>query len=197
MDLGLIEFEEADLSSLSQLPTPDQLNSSYTEKLHIKKEGKKILHGKYKSSRRTTSLLDLFFPSSLGRSNNGRFFAFVVLFVFVLYVSNFVKNFRTFFFFYFRNFYFYLLFLLTVMTVRNMLFIILLFARHATCISAMEPTGSKEASLSTSSDHNKEEPISRNAFRGSKCNDYWYFLWSFPLFLRSFTFSCNNWASIT
>lgn len=83
-----------------------------------------------------------------------------------------LKTFVHFFFFYFRNFYFYLLFLLTVMTVRNMLFIILLFARHATCISAMEPTGSKEASLSTSSDHNKEEPISRNAFRGSKCNDY-------------------------
>ncbi|KAG1693492.1 F-BAR domain only protein 2 [Nymphon striatum] len=65
---GLIEFEEADLSSLSQLPTPDQLNSSYTEKLHIKKEGflkskrdKKKEKKKKKKSESKEELVDILF----------------------------------------------------------------------------------------------------------------------------------------
>lgn len=59
-------FEEADLSPLGLNQSPDS-SEIHTEDKPYKKEGKKMsLHRKSKPSRRTTSLLDLFFSSSLG-----------------------------------------------------------------------------------------------------------------------------------
>ncbi|XP_055935608.1 F-BAR domain only protein 2-like isoform X1 [Argiope bruennichi] len=65
---GAVIFEEADLSPLGQCNSPDSSENQGEEKTY-KKEGKKMsLHRKSKPSRRTTSLLDLFFSSSLGNS---------------------------------------------------------------------------------------------------------------------------------
>ncbi|XP_076308979.1 F-BAR domain only protein 2 isoform X2 [Tachypleus tridentatus] len=63
---GPVSFEEADLSSISQVSSTDT-SQIYNGENPSKKEGKKMsLHHKSKPSCRTTSLLDLFFPSSLG-----------------------------------------------------------------------------------------------------------------------------------
>lgn len=63
---GYVIFEEADLSPLGLNQSPDS-SEIHTEDKPYKKEGKKMsLHRKSKPSRRTTSLLDLFFSSSLG-----------------------------------------------------------------------------------------------------------------------------------
>ncbi|XP_035211601.1 F-BAR domain only protein 2-like isoform X2 [Stegodyphus dumicola] len=67
---GAVTFEEADLSPLGQTHSPDS-SEIHTEEKIYKKEGKKMsLHRKSKPSRRTTSLLDLFFSSSLGNSES-------------------------------------------------------------------------------------------------------------------------------
>ncbi|XP_067124641.1 F-BAR domain only protein 2 isoform X3 [Centruroides vittatus] len=67
---GPLYFEEADLSSLGQIQSPEILDS-HNEERSNKKEGKKMsLRHKSKPSRRTISLLDLFFSSSLGNGDS-------------------------------------------------------------------------------------------------------------------------------
>ncbi|XP_054709961.1 F-BAR domain only protein 2-like isoform X2 [Uloborus diversus] len=67
---GAVVFEEADLSPIGQNQSPDS-SEVHSEEKPYKKEGKKMsLHRKSKPSRRTTSLLDLFFSSSLGNSES-------------------------------------------------------------------------------------------------------------------------------
>lgn len=64
--VGYVIFEEADLSPLGLNQSPDS-SEIHNEDKPYKKEGKKLsLHRKSKPSRRTTSLLDLFFSTSLG-----------------------------------------------------------------------------------------------------------------------------------
>ncbi|XP_015912168.2 F-BAR domain only protein 2 isoform X1 [Parasteatoda tepidariorum] len=66
---GPVSFEDADLSPIGQPQSPDS-SENHNEEKSYKKEGKKMsLHRKSKPSRRTTSLLDLFFSSSLGNSD--------------------------------------------------------------------------------------------------------------------------------